>query len=274
MERRDFDMATRSKSILLPVQTRWRCTHWFGKPPAPSYNSRVPPSPPLRRLDQLLSACGYCSRSEARLWVRGGRILVGGQPAKAFDQKVRAADVLISGEPVDSPEGILVLLHKPAGYVCSHDTKEGPRAFDLVPPRWLKRNPPVATVGRLDKDATGALVITDRGDLVHRWTSPKHHVPKLYEVTVDRDLDPKLISVFDSGEMRLDDEPKPCLPAKLELVSAREARLELTEGKYHQVKRMFASQGWTVTRLHRSRFGQFELGDLPVGQWRRLELPA
>jgi 16S rRNA pseudouridine516 synthase len=230
------------------------------------------PNPPLRRLDQLLSACGYCSRSEARLWVRGGRVLVNGQRAEAADQKARAADVQVDGEPVDAPEGILVLLHKPAGHVCSHDEHEGPRVFDLLPKRWLKRNPPVTTVGRLDKDATGALLITDQGELVHRWTSPKRHVTKLYEVTVDRDLEPGLVGVFASGELRLDDEPKPCLPAKLEITGPRAARLELTEGKYHQVKRMFASQGWTVLRLHRSRFGEFELGDLPVGQWRRLEL--
>lgn len=180
----------------------------------------------------------------------------------------------MDGEPIDSPEGILILLHKPAGHVCSRDEKEGPRVFDLVPERWLERNPPVTTVGRLDKDATGALVITDRGELVHQWTSPKRHVTKLYEVTVDRDLDASLIGLFAAGELVLEDERKPCLPAKLEIVNAREARLELTEGKYHQVKRMFASQGWTVTRLHRSRFGEFELGELPAGQWRTLPLPA
>lgn len=229
---------------------------------------------PLRRLDQLLSSLGYCSRSEARLWVRGGRVLVAGQRAEAADQKARAADVQVDGAPLDSPEGILILLHKPAGYVCSHDTKEGPRVFDLLPPRWLERNPPVTTVGRLDKDATGALVITDHGELVHRWTSPKRHVTKLYEVTVDRDLDASLIDIFAAGELLLEDESKPCLPAKLEIVSAREARLELTEGKYHQVKRMFASQGRTVTRLHRSRFGEFELGTLQPGEWRVLTAPA
>jgi 16S rRNA pseudouridine516 synthase len=231
------------------------------------------PNPPLRRLDQLLSACGYCSRSEARLWIRGGRVVVNGQPADAPEQKVRATDVQVDGEPVDSPEGILVLLHKPAGFVCSHDEREGPRVFDGLPTRWLKRNPTVTTVGRLDKDATGALLITDQGELVHRWTSPKRHVTKLYEVTVDRDLEPGLVGLFASGELQLDDEPKPCRPAKLEITGPRTARLELTEGKYHQVKRMFASQGLTVQRLHRSRFGEFELGDLPVGQWRRLELP-
>ncbi len=232
----------------------------------------MPKTPPRRRLDQLLSSCGYCSRSEARLWARGGRIQVRGQVVKAADEKFLPEEVVVDGEPLESPEGILVMFHKPAGCVCSHDEREGQRVFDLLPARWLKRNPPVTTVGRLDKDATGVLIITDRGDLVHRWTSPKHHVPKLYEVTVDRDLDPKLIALFASGELRLEEEPKPCLPAKLEIISAREARVELTEGKYHQVKRMFATQGCIVTRLHRSRFGEFELGDLPVGQWRKLAL--
>jgi 16S rRNA pseudouridine516 synthase len=221
----------------------------------------------------LLSSCGYCSRSEARLWVRGGRIQVRGQVVKAADEKFLPEEVMVDGEPLESPDGILVLFHKPAGYVCSHDDREGQRVFDLLPARWLKRNPPVTTVGRLDKDATGALVVTDQGDLVHQFTSPKRHVTKLYEVTVDRDLEASLIQLFAAGTLVLEDEHKPCLPAKLEIVSAREARLELTEGKYHQVKRMFASQGWTVTRLHRSRFGDFELGDLPVGQWRRLDLP-
>ena len=246
----------------------------LGKPRSPRYNLPVPNPQPTRRLDQLLSSCGYCSRSEARLWVRSGRVSVSGQRAEAVDQKARASDVVVDGEPLESPEGILVILHKPAGYVCSQDAKEGPRVFDLLPKRWLKRNPPVTTVGRLDKDATGALVITDRGDLVHQWTSPKRHVTKLYEVTVDRDLEASLIGVFTAGELVLEDEHKPCLPAKLEIVGAREARLELTEGKYHQVKRMFASQGWTVTRLHRSRFGDFELGGLAVGKWRKLALPV
>ena len=242
----------------------------IGSFPALAYKPRVQKPSSPRRLDQLLSACGYCSRSESRLWVRGGRVQVNGQPAESSDQKVRAEEVRVDGEPVDSPEGILVLLHKPAGYVCSREEREGPRVFDLLPPRWLKRNPLVTTVGRLDKDATGALVVTDQGELVHRWTSPKRHVAKCYEVTVDRDLDAKLVALFASGELQLNDEPKPCLPAKLEIVGPREARLELTEGKYHQVKLMFASQGWMVTRLHRSRFGEFELGDLPVGQWRAI----
>jgi 16S rRNA pseudouridine516 synthase len=174
----------------------------------------------------------------------------------------------VDGAPVECPQGILVLLHKPAGCVCSHDLREGPSVYDLLPAQWLRRNPPITTVGRLDKDTTGVLLITDQGPLVQRWTSPKHKLPKLYEVTVDADLHPELVDIFAAGTLMLEDEDKPCLPAKLEILGTRTARIELIEGRYHQVKRMFASQGCTVTRLHRSRFGEFELGELAPGQWR------
>jgi 16S rRNA pseudouridine516 synthase len=162
-------------------------------------------------------------------------------------------------------------MHKPAGYVCSHDSGEGPTIYDLLPPQWLKRNPPVTSIGRLDKDATGALLITDLGELVHRWTSPKHKVSKFYEVTVTADLPDGLAEKFASGTLLLEGEEKPCLPANLEVLGPREARVEIIEGRYHQVKRMFASQGCPVVRLHRSRFGGFTLDDLGVGEWRIVE---
>ncbi len=222
------------------------------------------------RLDALLSRYGYCSRSEARAWLKAGRVTLNGKALVSHSDKALPGTVLIDGEPVEFPDGLLVVLHKPADYVCSHDPGEGPSVYDLLPPRWLKRNPVVTTIGRLDKDATGVLLITDDGDLVHRWTSPKHKVAKLYEVTVDADLPPGLEALFAAGTLMLDGEDKPCLPAKLEIVGAREARLELTEGRYHQVKRMFASQGCTVTRLHRSRFGDITLDGLAPGAWRAL----
>ncbi|MEK0449826.1 MAG: hypothetical protein RL088_2094 [Verrucomicrobiota bacterium] len=222
------------------------------------------------RLDALLSRYGYCSRSEARAWLKAGRVTLNGKALVSHSDKALPGTVLIDGEPVEFPDGLLVVLHKPADYVCSHDPGEGPSVYDLLPPRWLKRNPVVTTIGRLDKDATGVLLITDDGDLVHRWTSPKHKVAKLYEVTVDADLPPGLEALFAAGTLMLDGEDKPCLPAKLEIVGAREARLELTEGRYHQVKRMFASQGCTVTRLHRSRFGDITLDGLEPGAWRAL----
>lgn len=226
------------------------------------------------RVDQLLSRHGYCSRGQSRGWLKNDRVTLHGEPLHDPAQKVAVDQVLIDGEPVEAPFGILVLLHKPPGYVCSHNINEGPSVYELVPERWLQRNPPVTTVGRLDKDTTGVLLITDLGEWVQRWTSPKHKVPKVYEVEVDRNLDPALVPLFASGQLVLPDEFAPCLPAQLEILSPTSARLELVEGRYHQVKRMFESQGYTVTRLHRSRFGTFELEGLAEGEWRSLPLPA
>ena len=195
-----------------------------------------------------------------------------GVPAQSPDEKADPTLVIVDGEPVEHPHGILAVIHKPAGFVCSHDRNEGPTIYELLPERWSQRNPSITTIGRLDKDTTGVLLVSDDGELVHRWTSPKHKVSKIYEVTVNQDLQPQLTSLFASGELLLDGEDKPCVPAKLEILSAREARLELTEGRYHQVKRMFSNQGFDVLRLHRSRFGDFELGDLLPGQLRLLPI--
>jgi len=226
--------------------------------------------PQRLRLDQLLSRFGYCSRSEARAWLRRGRVLRGEEVLDDPSERVLATEVLVDGQPVEFPEGLLAAFHKPAGYTCSHDPKDRPTIFEILPPRWLARNPVVSSVGRLDKDATGLLLLTDQGDLIHEWTSPRHHVPKLYEVTVEADLTGGLEALFASGTLLLEGEAKPCLPARLEVLGPRSARVELTEGRYHQVKRMFASQGCPVSRLHRTRIGALELGDLPEGQWREI----
>ena len=226
--------------------------------------------PQRLRLDQLLSRFGYCSRSEARAWLRRGRVLRGEEVLDDPSERVLATEVLVDGQPVEFPEGLLVAFHKPAGYTCSHDPKDRPTIFEILPPRWLARNPVVSSVGRLDKDATGLLLLTDQGDLIHEWASPRHHVPKLYEVTVEADLPGGLEALFASGTLLLEGEAKPCLPARLEVLGPRSARVELTEGRYHQAKRMFASQGCPVSRLHRTRIGALELGDLPEGQWREI----
>jgi len=226
----------------------------------------------MRRLDQLLSSLGYCSRREARGWFAAGRLAVKGVVAEDYGAKADPADVTVDGEPLDHPAGLLLLLHKPVGLVCSHDGREGPDIYSLIPSRWRQRNPSVTSIGRLDKDTSGVLLLTDLSPLVHRLTSPKHKVPKVYRATVDRDLSPELIAQFASGTLLLDGEDAPCAPATLNLLSAREAELTLTEGRYHQVRRMFAASGATVLTLHRARFGPLELGDLPAGQWRELPL--
>jgi 16S rRNA pseudouridine516 synthase len=226
------------------------------------------------RLDQLLANLGYCSRREARLWIKDGRVTVGGKPAASFGQKAGAADVRIDGEPPDHPGGLLLLLHKPVGLVCSHDLREGPNVYSLLPDRWQRRNPPVTSIGRLDKETSGLLLLTDQSALVHRLTAPKHKVPKVYRAIVDRDLPAGLAPLFASGTLVLPGESTPCAPASLKVTGPREAELTLTEGRYHQVRRMFASQGCEVTHLQRTHFGQCDLGELPAGRWRELPLDA
>jgi len=177
----------------------------------------------------------------------------------------------MDGEPLDHPGELLLLLNKPAGRVCSHDAAEGPSVYDLLPHRWRRRNPPVTSVGRLDKDTTGLLLLTDRSGLVHRLTSPKHKVPKVYRALLDRDPPAGIEAIFSSGTLLLAGEEAPCAPAPLRLLGERRAEVVLVEGRYHQVKRMFASQGCGVVELDRVRFGSLELGNLPRGSW--IELP-
>lgn len=224
----------------------------------------------MRRLDQLLANLGYCSRRDARAWLKAGRVTVEGEIAQNAAAKVDPTVVLVDGEPLDRPEGLLLLLHKPVGLVCSHDEREGPSIYDLFPARWRSRNPVVTSIGRLDKDTSGLLLVTDQSALVHKLTSPKHKVPKVYRATVDRDLSPALVDLFATGTLQLEGEKAPCASADLEIVDARTARLTMTEGKYHQVRRMFGSQGWHVETLHRERFGDLDLGGLPAGEWREL----
>ena len=226
----------------------------------------------MRRLDQLLANLGYCSRREAREWIRSGRVTVNGKVEKDFGAKADPAAVRLDGEPLDHPNGLLLLVHKPLGLVCSHDAHEGPNVFSLLPERWRQRNPVVTSVGRLDKDTSGLLLLTDQSELVHRLTSPKHKVPKVYHATFSSELPAGLTGLFAAGTLVLKDEAAPCAPAELKVIGPREAELTLTEGKYHQVRRMFASQGCEVLTLQRLRFDTLELGNLSAGQWRELPL--
>lgn len=222
----------------------------------------------------MLASLGYGSRREAMGLVDRGNVRVRGVVMTEPDFKALPGDVLVRGEPLEAPDGLLAVLHKPVGYICTHASDEGPTIYELLPPRWLKRNPAVTSVGRLDKDTSGLLMITDQGALVQRWTSPKAVVEKSYEVEVDEPLEVKLVEVFASGALQLRGEDKPCLPAQLKIVGEKQAMVTLTEGRYHQVRRMFASQGWQVVKLHRSRFGAYELGNLKAGEHHLLSFPA
>lgn len=225
----------------------------------------------MRRIDQLLASLGYGSRREVREAILAGRVTVQGVTERDPGRRAQPADVRLDGEPLDHPGELLLLLNKPAGRVCSHNPAEGPSVYGLLPARWQARNPRVTSVGRLDKDTTGLLLLTDCSALVHRLTSPKHKVPKVYRARLEAAIPPRTEDLFASGTLLLAGEESPCAPAILRRLGEREAEITLTEGRYHQVKRMFASQGCTVTELQRVRFGSLELGELAVGGW--IELP-
>lgn len=223
------------------------------------------------RLDKLLSSLGYCTRKEVAMLLREGIITHTLNLTLKSDTKVAHDEILYEGEPLDPPEGMVILMHKPAGLVCSHDEGEGKLVYDLLPQRWRLRDPKISTVGRLDKDTSGLLLLTDDGALLHRLTSPKHKVPKVYEATLDRPLKGDEGSIFASGTLMLNGEKTPCLPAKLEVIDPTHVRLEIVEGRYHQVRRMFAGVGNHVTALHRYSFGDLTLGDLKAGEYRLIE---
>jgi 16S rRNA pseudouridine516 synthase len=142
--------------------------------------------------------------------------------------------------------------------------------YDLLPPRYRLRSPALSTVGRLDRDTSGLLLLTDDGQLLHRIIAPKSKLPKVSRATLAEPLRGEEAALFASGNLMLDGEQSPLLPAELEAIDARTARLTLHEGRYHQARRMFAAAGNHVLALHRERVGGFALGDLPEGEWRVL----
>ena len=198
--------------------------------------------------------------------------MMGGVAVRDPGAKAEPGDLRIDGEPPDHPGELLLMLNKPAGRVCSHDPAEGSSVYGLLPERWRRRNPLVTSIGRLDRDTTGLLLLTDCSPLVHRLTSPKHKVPKVYRVRIDRDIPAGIEEVFSGGELRLPNEETPCAPAILRRIGSREAEVTVTEGRYHQIKRMFACQGCSVVDLHRTKFGSLELGSLASGTWIELAI--
>lgn len=218
------------------------------------------------KLRRLLAGLGYGTRREVEGLVIDGRVTDAAGERLYADDVVEHADVRLDGEPLDHPQGVLVMLHKPVGVTCSLKDP-GRLVYDLLPPRWKARDPVMSTVGRLDRDTSGLLLLTDDGQLLHRIISPKSHLPKVYEATLAEDLRGDEGAAFASGTLMLEGESKPLLPAGLEAIGPRQARLVLHEGRYHQVRRMFAAIGHHVAALHRPRVGGLDLGDLPAGAW-------
>jgi 16S rRNA pseudouridine516 synthase len=221
------------------------------------------------KLVKLIANLGYGSRKQVALMFRDGRITDPQGEVLYADDQVEHANIRVDGEALDPPAGVLLMLHKPIGYTCS--TKDPGRVvYELLPPRFLLRSPVLSTVGRLDRDTSGLLLMTDDGKLLHRISHPKSHLAKLYEATLARDLNGDEDEIFASGTLMLESEKEPLAPAKLEVLEPRQALLTLTEGRYHQARRMFAAVGNHVEALHRSRVGGLTLDNLPVGEWRIL----
>lgn len=219
------------------------------------------------RVVRLLANLGYGSQKDVRYLLRAGRVTTAAGLRLGENDTVEPGDVRLDGQPLDPPAGLVLMLNKPADYTCSR-ADPGRIVYELLPERFSHRNPVLAPVGRLDRDTTGLLLMTDDGQLLHRITAPKAHVAKVYEVTLARPLDGSEIEVFASGTLMLRSEKTPLAPAQLEILTERRARLTLHEGRYHQAKRMFAALGNHVESLHRAGIGGLTLGDLPVGQWR------
>lgn len=225
------------------------------------------------RLDKLLANLGYGSRREIQNLARAGAILLdGSEVADAGDRIALDPDLparlTIDRAPVDPLPGLYLMLHKPLGVTCSHK-EAGPLVYGLLPERWRRRDPPLSTVGRLDKETSGLLLLTDDGALLHRIIAPKANVAKRYRVALDRPLDGTEAATFASGTLMLEGEDRPLLPVQLEVEDPTHCAVTLTEGRYHQVRRMFAAVGNHVVALHRDRIGGLDLPtDLPAGGYR------
>lgn len=234
----------------------------------------------MQRLDDLLFAQGFGTRRQCAGLIAQGLVQVQGgvctDPAAVFPpQGLRIA---VQGQPWECRSPAYLMLHKPAGYECSQRPSAWPSIYALLP-AMLRQRPAakggrasgVQAVGRLDQDTTGLLLLSDDGAFIHRMNAPRRHVPKVYEVSAAHAVTAAQIARLLEGVV-LHDDPQPVRAAACEATGSHALRLTLTEGKYHQVKRMLAAVGNRVAALHRSRIGQLALpADLAPGQWRWLD---
>lgn len=222
----------------------------------------------MERLDKFLCDCGVGTRSQVKQILKSGRVTLDGKPEKDGARKIdpQTQQVCLDGETLGQPGVLVVMLNKPAGYVTATEDKNDKTVMELLPERY--RYLDLKPVGRLDKATEGLLLFTNDGDLLHRLISPKKEVPKVYYARHEGQAGEEDVTAFREG-LTLRDGTK-CLPAVLEPLGAGESRITVCEGKYHQVRRMMASRGMTVTYLERISEGGLTLGDLPRGMTREL----
>lgn len=222
----------------------------------------------MQRLDRILSEAGVASRKELRAIIRAGRVTADGavvtDESRKFDEA--AVHIAVDSQPVRLRGPVLIMLHKPAGYLTAADDPKAKTVMELVPDEYRRLG--VMPVGRLDKDTEGLLLLTNDGDLAHRILSPRHGVWKRYYAEHEGRTGPEDVRAFEQGLVLADG--LHCLPARLTPLSDGRSIVCVQEGKYHQVRRMLASRGMPVTALRRIAEGGLELGALPMGMTREL----
>lgn len=221
-------------------------------------------------LSRYLVALGYGTRKEAERIVRQRRVTTAAGAVLRDTDRYVHDDVFVDSAPLDAPPGSVLLLHKPVGYVCSLNDRP-PMIYELLPANYPKRTPVMASIGRLDADTSGLLLVTDDGPLNHLLASPKSHVPKRYAMNLAEPLRGNEAERLASGTLMLKGETSALLPAEFIATGERGAEITVREGRYHQVRRMMAAIGHHVHTLQRVSLGPLVLGDLAEGQWRLLE---
>ena len=229
------------------------------------------------QLQDILYSQGFGTRRVCAGLIQQGYVSVAGatvtDSAQAFEPT--GLQFSVRGVAWTYQARAYLMLHKPAGTECSQKPSAWPSVYTLLPAP-LRQRPQksavqgVQAVGRLDQDTTGLLLLTDDGAFIHRMSSPRHHVPKIYEVTLKHPVAAGQVQRLLDGVV-LDDDPRPVRAAACEASGPQQLRLTLTEGKYHQVKRMVAAVGNRVEALHRAQIGGLTLGELAPGQWRWLD---
>jgi 23S rRNA pseudouridine2605 synthase len=219
------------------------------------------------RINKFVALATGMSRRAADQAIAEGRIAVNGWPATAGQQVTDEDQVSLDNHTLQKPAGTTIMLNKPVGYVVSRDGQGSQTIYDLLPEKYQSLKP----VGRLDKDSSGLLLLTNDGALAQELTHPKHHKQKVYEIELDKPLAPLHQQMINDVGIQLDDGPSQLQLEKLD--DARHWRVRMHEGRNRQIRRTFHALGYEVTRLHRTQFGSYELKDLGSGQVRQ-NIPA
>ena len=209
----------------------------------------------MERLDKIVSLALNITRSEAKKIIKSGRISVSDKPVVSADEKAEPESVFIDGKRLNYKEHIYIMLNKPQGVISASRDRDVKTVVDLVPEQLKRKN--LFPAGRLDADSVGFVLITDDGEFAHNILSPKKHVQKTYEIKTDGEIADALINEFAAG-VTLSDGTR-CMPAELKIISPRSAQVKIKEGRYHQIKRMFAAFGLKVVFLKRTAIGLLQL---------------